>query len=178
MIIENSDYRMCNPAIFSQVKELVFSIDTLVDFMDEGGLLADPRTRRIVPTMVEVAEDAINSPDKAFVSIEDCHSYYSVEVKFYGIHTEEGKKGAEQIKEMKPYRAKGFVFKKNSTNLMWARGMIEFLLMFPNLERVRFIGVLSCKCVDNGSVSMKTFFDELNNDSHRNILLRLLKPEE
>ncbi len=170
MIIENKDYRLVNPEIFNQVEELVFDVDTLKDFMDEGGALADPGERRIVPRCIEVLDDAINSPNKAVVLIKDCHSYYSVEIKFYGVHSIKGKEGAEEIDEIKPYETKSFVFRKNSTNFMWAPGMIEFLLLFKNLKRVKIIGVLSCKCVDNGAVSLKTFFDEMNRDVEVEVL--------
>ncbi len=170
MIIENKDYRLVNPEIFNQVEELVFDVDTLKDFMDEGGALADPGERRIVPRCIEVLDDAINSPNKAVVLIKDCHSYYSVEIKFYGVHGIDGKEGAEEIDEIKPYETKSFIFKKNSTNFMWAPGMIEFLLLFTNLKKVTIIGVLSCKCVDNGAVSLKTFFDEMNKDIEVDVL--------
>ena len=164
MIIEDRDFRLCNPAIFNEITDLVINVDTLFDFMKEGGKLADPGELRIVPRAKEILDEAVNDPHTAIVDIKDCHTYFSVELKFYGAHAIKGEPGADTIEELKEYEDKAFIFEKNSTNFMWAPGFIEFLFSLPNLERVKILGVLSCKCVDNGAVGIKTFFDQFNKD--------------
>ena len=161
MIVENKDFRTWDKEFIEKVKVLRINIDMVVGFLVNGNLAA-PSMMRIVARQQELYDEALESDDTIVVLGNDWHDEDSTEFDFYGIHVLANTLEAEVIKPLKKYEKYGIVFHKNCTSLVQVDDFREFILMFPNLERVEITGVLSDKCVDNAAVGIKTFFDEHN----------------
>ena len=161
MIVENKDFRTWDKEFIEKVKVLRINIDMVVGFLVNGNLAA-PSMMRIVARQQELYDEALESDDTIVVLGNDWHDEDSTEFDFYGGHVLANTLEAEVIEPLKKYEKHGIVFHKNSTSLVQVDDFREFILMFPNLERVEITGVLSDKCVDNAAVGIKTFFDEHN----------------
>lgn len=144
------------------IKKLVINIDMINGFVKEGSLSA-PSIMRIVPRQLEILDAARNNPAVEIIDIRDCHTDDSIEFKTFGIHAVDGTPEVEQIDELKGYADR--VFYKNSTNLIFAPGLQEYLLNNKtSLKRVEIMGCLSEICVLNGGIGLRTFFDQNNMD--------------
>ena len=145
------------------VRELLITIDMVNGFVKEGNLAA-PSIMRVVPRQLELLNEGLEKKDTGLVFIRDSHPVDAVEFKTYGVHCLEGTKETELIDEFKEYEKYALEYLKNSTNLMYAPGLMQDLIRFYNLERVRLMGCLSEVCVENGAIGLRTFFDQVNKD--------------
>lgn len=146
-----------------KVKDLLINIDMVNGFVKEGPLAASS-IMRVVPRQIELTDDALFKNDAGIVFIRDSHVEDAVEFKNYPLHCLEGSKESELIPELKDYERFAKTYFKNSTNLIFAPGIMDDLLKLEDLERVRLMGCLSEVCVENGAVGLKTFFDQYNKD--------------
>jgi nicotinamidase-related amidase len=146
-----------------RVRELLVTIDMVNGFVKEGSLAA-PSIMRVVPRQVELLNKASLDKDTGIIFIRDSHIRGAVEFKTYGPHCLEGTKETEVIDELKQFEKLGKTYFKNSTNLIFAPGFQNDLLLLKYLEKVRLMGCLSDVCVLNGAIGLRTFFDQNNMD--------------
>ena len=148
---------------FREVRELLFVIDMVNGFVKEGALAA-PSIMRVVPRQIELLDEAVQDKDTGIIFIRDSHPKNAVEFKTYGVHCLEGTNETKVIDELKKYEESALTYFKNSTNLIFAQGLQKDLMKFYNLQRVRLFGCLSEVCVLNGTIGLRTFFDQMNKD--------------
>ena len=144
-----------------KARELLIDIDMVNGFLKEGALAA-PSIMRIVPRQKELIEEALESEDTGVVFVKDSHSFRATEFKRYLEHCMAYSKEAELIDELKDYEKHARVYYKNSTNLIFAPGIMHDLLILNDLEEVKLMGCLSEVCVQNGAIGLRTFFDQHN----------------
>ena len=150
-----------NIEYLKNVKELLIIIDMVNGFVKAGDLAA-PNILKIVPRQIEILNDAINNDETGVVFIRDSHKKNAVEFNTYGIHCLEGTSETEVIDELKDFEKYSLEYLKNSTNLIFAPNIQSDLLKFENLERVKLMGCLAEVCVENGAISLRTYFDQIN----------------
>lgn len=144
-----------------KAKELLINIDMVNGFVKEGTLAA-PSIMRVVPRQIELLEEALNNDEKAIMFIRDSHKEDAIEFKTYPKHCVENTKETEVIDELKKYEKYSLEYLKNSTNLIFAPNIQKDLLEFENLETIKIMGCLAEICVENGAISLRTFFDQFN----------------
>lgn len=146
-----------------KIKWLLLNIDMIKGFVEEGAL-ADPSIKRIIPENIRLIEMFLDNKEAAVAFIEDEHTQNSVEFNTFGTHALKGTKEAELTDELKPYEQDALVYKKNSTNLVFAPHFIEDIEKMTNLKVVVLNGCLTEVCVKNGGITLKNLFDQNNRD--------------
>ena len=152
-----------NKEDLQKIKELLIVIDMVNGFVKEGALAA-PSIMRIVPRQIHLLDEALVNDDMGIVFIRDNHNEDAIEFKTYGPHCINDTFETELISELKKYESYSYEYLKNSTNLIFAKGLQDDLLKLSNLEKIYLMGCLSDVCVLNGAIGLRTYFDELNKD--------------
>ncbi|MBQ8219063.1 MAG: cysteine hydrolase [Bacilli bacterium] len=152
-----------NKEDLQKIKELLIVIDMVNGFVKEGALAA-PSIMRIVPRQIHLLDEALVNDDMGIVFIRDNHNEDAIEFKTYGPHCINDTFETELISELKKYEPYSYEYLKNSTNLIFAKGLQDDLLKLSNLEKIYLMGCLSDVCVLNGAIGLRTYFDELNKD--------------
>jgi len=142
-------------------RDLLICIDMVNGFVKEG-VLAAPSLMRVVPRQQELLKEALESDDAGIIFIRDSHPVNATEFAAFPPHCIEGSEESEVIDELKEYEKYSLEYLKNSTNLMFAPRLMEDLMKFDKLTRIRIMGCLSEICVENGAIGLKTFFDQMN----------------
>ncbi len=157
MKLENNQIR---EEELERVEEAVFVIDMINGFVKFGKMSA-PTIMRVVPFQQEILEESENKPNSINVFGDDDHSNESVEFMTYNehAHNDEEKK---VISELERYKNNGLEFKKNSTNLIFAPGFMQFLDKLTNLKKVYIVGCLSEFCVEDFVRAIKCYFNQNN----------------
>ena len=165
MKLENNQIR---EEELERVEEAVFVIDMINGFVKFGPLAA-PSIMRVVPFQQEILEESENKPNSINVFGDDEHTKDSVEFNTFGIHAVKGDNETKIITELDRWFKTGLEFKKNSTNLMFAPGVITLLEKLRNLKKVYIVGCLSEVCVKNFAISLRNYFDEVNRNIDVNV---------
>lgn len=142
-------------------RDLLICIDMVNGFVKEG-VLAVPSIMRVVPRQKELLKEALESDDAGIIFIRDSHPVNAAEFATFPPHCIEGSEESEVIDELKEYEKYSLEYLKNSTNLMFAPRLMEDLMKFDKLTRIRVMGCLSEVCVENGAIGLKTFFNQMN----------------
>ena len=142
-------------------RDLLICIDMVNGFVKEG-VLAAPSIMRVVPRQKELLKEALESDDAGIIFIRDSHPVNAAEFATFPPHCIEGSEESEVIDELKEYEKYSLEYLKNSTNLMFAPRLMEDLMKFDKLTRIRVMGCLSEICVENGAIGLKTFFNQMN----------------
>lgn len=145
-----------------EMEEAVFLIDMNEGFC-EGGNLADPTIKHIVPNIIPIIKAVLENGEGFFV-VNDKHTKNSVELKRYAEHCHNDKE-SRTIKELAIYEEYADrIFYKNSTCALFAPGMMEMLMEMVKLKRVVIVGCCTDICIQNFAIALRNFFDELNMD--------------
>ncbi len=146
--------------------ELVIVVDMVNGFCKEGNL-ASPSVMRIVPRQLEVLKECRDRGSQ-IIFIRDSHDKDAVEFKTYGEHCLEDTPETLVISELEEFNDCEYL--KNSTNFMYADGLVNDIEKLKNLKKVLLMGVLSDICVKNGGISLRTYFDQNNRDVEIDVL--------
>lgn len=142
-----------------KIKKLLIVIDMVNGFVKEGPLAA-ASIQRIIPENKRLVEEFIESDDSAVAFIRDSHTKDAVEFNVFGAHCLEGSIESELDDALKPYESDTLVYKKNSTNFVFAPSFQEDIANMTNLEEVVLNGCLSDYCVKNGGITLRNLFDQ------------------
>lgn len=146
-----------------EVERATFLIDMNNGFCKQGNL-ADPTIKAIVPNIIPIIRQTLEDGEAFFV-VNDKHTKDSVELKRYPAHCM-GDEESKTIKELAIYEQYATkTFYKNSTDAMFAPGMIETFLEMNNLKEVIITGCCTDICVQNFALSLRNFLDEMNIDA-------------
>ena len=111
--------RKNNIEFLKSIEELLVNID-MVNGFTKCGNLSSPSIMRIVPRQIALLDDALESDRKAIALVGDWHTKNSVELKRHAIHVLQNTYEAEFIDELKKYVPFSLVYRKNSTNCIYA----------------------------------------------------------
>lgn len=142
-----------------KIKKLLIVIDMVNGFVKEGAL-ASPSIQRILPENKRLVEKFIEGEDTAVAFIRDSHTKDAVEFNVFGAHCLEGTIESELEDTLKPFESDALVYKKNSTNFVFAPSFQEDIASMENLEEVVLNGCLSDYCVKNGGITLRNLFDQ------------------
>lgn len=144
-----------------KIKKLLIVIDMVNGFVKEGALAA-PSIQRILPENKRLVEIFLERSDSAVAFIRDSHSKDAEEFKVFGSHCLEGTIESELESTLAPYEKDALVYKKNSTNFVFAPSFQEDLAAMENLEEIILNGCLSDYCVKNGGITLRNLLDQQN----------------
>jgi nicotinamidase-related amidase len=145
-----------------KAKRLLIVIDMINGFVKEGPL-ADPHIQTIVPEIVRLVEEFLESGD-IVVAFKDAHEKGCMEFKYFPEHCLKGTKESELIDELKVYENRMIVFEKNSTSGFMVPGFIDFLKNLKMLIEMVTAGCEIDHCVINFDIPAKNYFNENNRD--------------
>ncbi len=146
-----------------RIKKLLIVIDMVNGFVKEGALAA-PSIQRILPENKRLVEAFIAGDDSAVAFIRDSHTPNAVEFQTFGSHCLEGTVESELEDTLKPFEEDSLVYKKNSTNFVFAPEFMNDIANMTNLEEVVLNGCLSDYCVKNGGITLRNLFDQQDRD--------------
>ena len=159
MIVINSNFKTREE--LERIKYLLINIDMINGFIRKGNL-ANKSIERIIPIAVARANEFVNDDESALALVQDWHKKDAVEYDLFGYHAEAGTYESEFIDELKPFKDKAYIYRKNSTNFVFAPNFIRDLTLMTNLKEVLLHGDLTDYCVKNGGITLKNLLDELN----------------
>lgn len=142
--------------------KLLIVIDMVKGFVEEG-TLASPSIKRIIPENVRLVDKFLNEGNQV-IFIRDTHNKDAREFNLYAPHCVEGTNETELVDELKVYEDRAKVYRKNSTNFMFAPNFIEDLNKYEDLSEIVLAGCLSEVCVKNGGISLVNYLDQINSN--------------
>lgn len=142
-----------------KIKKLLIVIDMVNGFVKEGALAA-PSIQRILPENKRLVEAFIDREDHAVAFIRDSHTPNAVEFQTFGPHCLADTVESLLEDTLAPYEHDALVYKKNSTNFVFAPEFLEDIANMINLEEVVLNGCLSDYCVKNGGITLRNLFDQ------------------
>mgnify|MGYP002869863289 CR=1 FL=1 len=144
-------------------EKALFLIDMNNGFCENGNL-ADSSIKQIVPNIIPIIRETIEEGEAFFV-VNDRHTKDSIELKRYPAHCM-GDEESRTIKELAIYEQYATkTFYKNSTDAMFAPGVIDTFLEMNNLKQVIITGCCTDICIQNFALSLRNFLDEMNIDA-------------
>ncbi len=138
-------------------KTVLLHIDIVDGFLHTGAL-SSPRAASILPYVVDLNE---RLADFSKIFILDEHPDDAVEFRAYPPHCVAGSGESELVDDLKVFAENAYIFKKNSTNLLHAPGFLDLLDEHPEWETFLIVGVVTDICVLQGALTLKTYFDQL-----------------
>ena len=142
--------------------KIAYIIDMVNGFVYEGAM-HDEYISHTEDEQVELIESLLK--EKQGVSlIGEWHPEDSVEFLTYPAHCVMGTSEAEFVSKLQKYEDKALVYKKNSTNGIFAPGLLDDLNEMKNLKEVIIGGCCTDICVLHFVLSLKTYFNQMNKD--------------
>ena len=143
------------------MKKLLLVIDMVNGFVKEGAL-ADEYINNITPNIIKLIEEYIENSDD-IISIQEGHNKNSKEFENFPEHCILGTKEAELIEELKPYKEKMNIIRKNSTSGFITNKFLEYLKNNEeNLEEIILTGCCTDLCIMNFALPLKNYINENN----------------
>lgn len=158
MKIENKNIEQ-----LKKIKRLLIVVDMVNGFVRRG-VLAHKEIEEIVPENIKLIDMFLNDKESAVAIVRDSHTKDALEFKTFPEHCLENSYESELIDELKDYEKDSLVYKKNSTNFVFAPSFKEDIGNMENLEEVVLNGCLTDYCIKNGAISLKNLFDQENRD--------------
>lgn len=146
---------------FNKDTTLLITVDMINGFIREG-VLASPRVERIIPAVEKLNKNLSKAKRLFFV---DEHEEDAIEFKAFPPHCLKGSSESKIIDELVPYIDGATVIGKNSINGFFAPDFTKFLN--ENLDKINKVIVTGCctdLCIENISLSLKTFLNQNNKD--------------
>jgi len=127
------------------MKEAIFVIDTLRDFMEEGGALFCGREARAIIPFVQQKIAEVRERGGVVVYITDAHDPDDREFGLFPPHAVKGTQSSEIVPELAPHPGDHVVPKKR-LNSFYETGLDD-ILRNEAVERVHVVGVCTSICV-------------------------------
>lgn len=126
------------------------------------GVFASDRTEKVIQPIVKLNK-VLDGCKKVF--FVDSHTKHSVEFKSYPEHCLKGTEEEEYVEEIKPDSNTVFI-KKNSINGFHAPDFKKWLEKNKNIDTFIVTGVCTDICVETFAMTLKTYFNEMNEDKN------------
>ena len=139
-----------------------YIIDMVNGFVYEGAM-HDEYISHTEDAQVEFIESLLKER-QGVALIGEWHPENSVEFLTYPAHCKIGTSEVDFVKSLQKYENKALVYRKNSTNGIYAPGLIEDLEKMKNLKEVVIGGCCTDICVLHFVLSLKTYFNQMNRD--------------
>lgn len=149
-------------------KTVLLHIDIVEGFLHRGAL-SSPKVAEILP-YVEDLNERLEGVDRIFVLDE--HPENAEEFSAYPPHCVEGSGESELVEVLVPFSKDAYIFKKNSTNLFHAPGLVEAFEDNPQWETILIVGDVSDICVLQGALTLKTYFHQAQQKKRLILLTR------
>lgn len=139
-----------------------YVIDMVNGFVYEGAM-HDKYIAHTEDDQVELIETLLEEK-QAVALIGEWHPEDSVEFLTYPDHCKINTSEVDFVKKLKKYEDKVLVYRKNSTNGIFAPGLLNDLNKMKNLKEVIITGCCTDICVLHFVLSIKTYFNQMNKD--------------
>lgn len=146
--------------IVKDKEKTAFVVVDMVKGFYNLGVFASERTEKVIDPIVKLNEQ-LNGCKKVF--FVDSHTKDSVEFKSYPEHCLKGTEEEEYIEEIKGDSNTVFI-KKNSINGFHAAEFKKWLEKNQNVDTFIVTGVCTDICVETFVMTLKTYFNEVNED--------------
>ncbi len=140
--------------------KIAYIIDMVEGFVYEGAM-HDEYISHTEDEQVKLIESFL-SEKQGVALIGEWHPEDSVEFLTYPAHCKIGTSEVEFVDSLKKYEDRALIYRKNSTNGIFAPGLIEDLEKMSNLNEVVIGGCCTDICVLHFVLSLKTYLNQLN----------------
>lgn len=137
-----------------------YFVDMVNGFVYEGAM-HDEYISRTEEEQVKLIESLLKE-NQGVALIGEWHPEDSTEFLTYPMHCVAGTSEAEFVDNLKKYEDKAMVYRKNSTNAIFAPGMLDDLEKMKDLKEVIVCGCCTDICVLHFVLSLKTYFNQMN----------------
>ncbi|MGL5615844.1 MAG: isochorismatase family cysteine hydrolase [Sarcina sp.] len=161
--LENLDIKMLEEkGEITKENTAIIIVDMVKGFYNEGPL-QNKMVEEIIDPMVSLLNKLKDYKKLFFV---DSHDENSVEFNSYPKHCVKETSESEIINELKEFLVydNSEVVYKNSINGFHAKGFKKWLNENNEIENFIILGVCTDICVKNLAISLKTYFNEVNED--------------
>lgn len=142
-----------------KIKELLIVVDMVNGFVREGAM-ADSYIEHIIKPIEHMINEFLNKEEKAVAFIKDNHEENCREFLRYPKHCIIGTTEAELVEELKKYEKHGYVYPKNSTSAIFAKGFLSDIEKMNQLEKVYGVGCCTDICDINLLIPLQNYFDQ------------------
>ena len=142
--------------------KIAYIIDMVNGFVYEGAM-HDEYISRTEEEQVKLIKSLLDEK-QGVALIGEWHPKDSVEFLTYPAHCVIGTSEVDFVDSLKKYEDKALVYRKNSTNGIFAPGLLEDLNKMKNLKEVIIGGCCSDICVLHFVLSLKTYLNQTNRD--------------
>ena len=115
-----------------KIKRLLIVVDMINGFVRKG-VLANKEIEEIIPENIKLIEEFLNDEEGAVALVRDSHSKNAPEFKTFPEHCLEGTEESELVEELIKYEKDSLVYKKNSTNFVFAPNFMDDVKNMKNL---------------------------------------------
>ncbi len=137
-------------------------VDLLKGFVDEGAL-ADKSIRNIIPEVVNLVEDFLDSGDDV-IFMKDAHTDESSEFLSIPKHCVKGSVECEMVDELSIYSNRVISIEKNAICSTVVDSFRKIILGNELLKEVVIVGCETDMCVLGAAIPLKSEFNQLNRD--------------
>lgn len=159
--IEALDAIKLSEVVQNKENTALIVVDMVRGFYDTG-VFASERSEKVIEPIVKL-NNALEGCQKIF--FVDSHTKDSVEFKCYPEHCIKGTLEEEYVTEIKA-DAKTVFIKKNSINGFHAPEFKKWLANNKNIDTFIVTGVCTDICVETFVMTLKTYFNEVNEDKN------------
>lgn len=145
-----------------ELESLLIVVDMINGFIKEGKM-ADPYISHIIPGIKDLVERSLEE-GSGVAFIKDAHNDNAEEFKKFPPHCIKGTSESQLVSELLPYEKSGFVYEKNSTSTLFAKGFMSDLEKMKKLREVIITGCCSDICILNAAIPLINYFDEHDRD--------------
>lgn len=138
----------------------LYVIDMVNGFVREG-VMHDNYIEHTIDEQVKLIE-SVKKQNQAIALVGEWHSKDSCEFTSFPAHCIKDTNEAQFINELRAYEDDSLVYRKNSTNAIFAPGLLNDLDKMENLNEVIVCGCCTDICVLHFVISLKTYFNEHN----------------
>ncbi len=138
----------------------IIVVDMVRGFYDVGPL-ASSRVKNIISPLVKLNDKTTGYKKIFFI---DCHEEDSSEFNAYPPHCIANTVESQLIEELKVYTKNNRIIKKNSTNGFHAKEFQQWLKENSSINNFIVTGVCTDICVETLAISLKTYFNEFNEE--------------
>lgn len=148
-----------------EIQTLLIDVDMIKGFVTTGNL-HDSYIKSVLPEQIKWIEKIRNEKGGAICFMIDTHNKNSAELKpgRFLEHCIMGTEESELIDELKGYEDEAYIYHKNSTNGVYAKGFLNDINCMRKLREVIIMGCCSDICVANLAIGLKTYFDQYDRD--------------
>ena len=142
--------------------KICYVVDMVIGFVEKGNM-HDKYIGHIADEQVDLIKK-FKRENQGVALIGEYHPKDSVEFLTYPEHCKIGTDEIEFISKIKQFENDSLIYRKNSTNAIFAPGLISDLEKMKNLKEIVICGCCTDICVLHFTLSLKTYLNQMNRD--------------